>query len=61
MEVSPRTVYRDVRDLVVLSVKGLNCQADHALRASLRKKNIRLRVIKNSLTRRVFGELGIAP
>jgi large subunit ribosomal protein L10 len=54
-----RDTFQNVRDLVVLSVKGLNCQADHALRATLRKKNIRLKVIKNSLTRKVFGELGL--
>jgi large subunit ribosomal protein L10 len=51
--------FQDVRDLVVLSIKGLSCQAEHTLRTSLRKKNIRLQMIKNSLTRRVFGELGI--
>jgi large subunit ribosomal protein L10 len=50
--------FRDVRDLVVLSVTGLNAQADHGLRATLRKKQIRLQVVKNSLTRRVFHELG---
>jgi large subunit ribosomal protein L10 len=49
-----------VRDLVVLSITGLSCQSDHNLRSALRKKNIRLRVVKNSLTRRVFGELGLA-
>jgi large subunit ribosomal protein L10 len=51
--------FRDVRDLVALSVVGLDSKADNQLRLSLRKKNIRLQVIKNSLTRRVFGELGI--
>jgi large subunit ribosomal protein L10 len=51
--------FQKVRDLVVLSVKGLDCHADHALRSKLRKKNIRLQVVKNSLTRRVFGELGM--
>ncbi len=29
--------------LVVLSIKGLNCQVDGSLRATLRKKNIRLK------------------
>src|SRR5947208_5130570 len=51
--------FQDVRDLVVLSIKGLTCHADHTLRSTLRKKKIRLKVIKNSLTRRVFGELGM--
>jgi large subunit ribosomal protein L10 len=52
-------IFQDVRDLVALSVVGLDSKADNQLRLSLRKKNIRLQVIKNSLTRRVFGELGI--
>ena len=54
-----RKTFQDVRDLVVLSITGLNSQADHGLRAALRAKNIRLKVVKNSLTRRVFGELGL--
>jgi len=51
--------FRDVRDLVVLSIRGLAAQADNQLRAALRKKNVRLQMVKNSFTRRVFGELGL--
>jgi large subunit ribosomal protein L10 len=51
--------FREVRDLVAISVVGLDSKADNQLRLALRKKNIHLQVIKNSLTRRVFGELGI--
>lgn len=51
--------FKDVRDMVVLSVKGLSCLGDATLRTALRKKKIRLKVVKNSLTRRVFGELGL--
>jgi hypothetical protein len=51
--------FQSVRDLAVLSVKGLNSLADYSLRASLRKKKIRLQVIKNSLCRRVFKDLGL--
>ena len=54
-----RNTFQDVRDAVVLSVKGLNCQLEGALRATLRKKNIRIKIVKNSLTRRVFDDLGI--
>jgi large subunit ribosomal protein L10 len=54
-----RDTFKEVRDMVVLSITGLNSNADNALRATLQKKNIRLRVIKNSLTRRVFGEMGL--
>jgi len=44
---------------VVLSIKGLTAQADNHLRAALRKKKIRLQMVKNTFTRRVFGELGL--
>jgi large subunit ribosomal protein L10 len=56
---SLRGTFQEVRDVVVLSVKGLNCHLEGSLRATLRKKNIRLKVVKNSLTRRVFDDLGI--
>jgi large subunit ribosomal protein L10 len=54
-----RDTFNGVRDLVVLSIKGLDANAETSLRATLRKKNIRLRGIKNSLTRRVFAEMGM--
>jgi len=54
-----KNTFQDVRDLVVLSIKGVDCQADNKLRLTLRKKNIRLQVVKNSLARRVFDDLGI--
>jgi len=54
-----RKSFDGVRDVVVLSTKGLTCHADSTFRANMRKKNIRLQVVKNSLTRKVFGELGL--
>jgi ribosomal protein L10 len=51
--------FQTVRDLGVLHVKGLNSLGDYTLRASLRKKKIRLKIVKNSLTRRVFKDLGM--
>lgn len=51
--------FQGVRDLVLLSVQGMTCQADQVFRANLRKKNIRVKVVKNSLTRKVFGEIGL--
>jgi ribosomal protein L10 len=54
-----KDTFRDVRDLVVLSVKGLSAQADNQLRGALRKKNIRLQHVKNTFTRRVFDEIGV--
>jgi len=54
-----KQTFQDVRDLVLLSASGINCQADNQMRLDLRKKNIRLQVVKNSLARRVFDEIGI--
>jgi len=54
-----RTTFKEVRDLVVLSANKLNCQLDHQMRSTLRKKSIRLQVVKNSLARRVFDEIGM--
>ena len=54
-----RKSFEGVRDLVVLSAKGLSCLGDSTFRANMRKKNIRLQVVKNSLTRKVFGDIGL--
>lgn len=51
--------FNGVRDMVVLTTKGLTCQGDYMFRAQLRKKSIRLKGVKNSLARRVFNELGL--
>ncbi len=57
---SLKNTFKDVRDLAFLSVKGLAVQGgEAALRSTLRKKKIRLKVVKNSLARRVFSELGL--
>jgi large subunit ribosomal protein L10 len=54
-----RQSFGEVRDLVLLSIKGLNCINEGQFRAALRKKKIRLKAVKNSLTRKVFGEIGL--
>jgi large subunit ribosomal protein L10 len=54
-----KQVFQGIHDMVVLSATKLDCQGDHAIRAALRKKNIRLKVVKNSLARRIFTELGV--
>jgi large subunit ribosomal protein L10 len=51
--------FKDVRDLVFLSIQGVDSQTDNQVRLGLRKKNIRLQQVKNSLTRRVFDKLGL--
>jgi large subunit ribosomal protein L10 len=50
--------FQGIQDLVFLSSSGLSCQTDNQLRLALRKKNIHLQVVKNSLARRVFSDLG---
>jgi len=54
-----RHTFNGVRDLVVLSIKGLNSLGEYSLRANLRKKKIRLKMVKNTLTRKVFAEMGM--
>ena len=54
-----KQTFNNVQDMVVLSSDKLDCQGDHQFRSALRKKNIRLQMVKNSLARRVFGEMGI--
>lgn len=47
------------RSVLILDLKGLDAIAEHKFRKDLRAKKIRVRVLRNSLARRVFGELGI--
>jgi len=54
-----KSTFKDVRDLVLLSASGVSAQTENTLRLQLRKKNIHLHMVKNSLARRVFDELGI--
>jgi large subunit ribosomal protein L10 len=56
---SLKKTFQGVRDVVVLSIQGLGSTTDNAFRTTLRKKNVRVKIVKNSLTRRVFSELGL--
>ncbi len=49
--------FKNVRDMVVLSVEKLSSLGEYTLRAQLRKKGVRLKMVKNSLCRRVLKEL----
>jgi large subunit ribosomal protein L10 len=51
--------FHGVRDLVLLSVSGVDSLTENKMRLDLRKKNIRWHMVKNSLARRVFSEMGI--
>src|SRR3954466_4421361 len=54
-----RNTFGSVRDLVLLNVVGLGAIPENKIRLDLRKKGIRLQMVKNSLARRVFGEMGL--
>jgi large subunit ribosomal protein L10 len=47
------------RSLLIVDLKNLDAIAEHNFRRDLRKKSIRLRVLKNSLARRVFSDMGM--
>lgn len=54
-----KKAFHGVRDLVILSISGVGSQVDNTMRLGLRKKKIFMHVVKNSLARRVFDELGL--
>ena len=49
----------EVRDMVFLNVVGLDGTTENKLRLDLRKKGVTLHQVKNTLARRVLGQLGI--
>jgi len=55
-----KRAFGNVRDMVVLTIDKLTAQSDYTLRSRLRKKQIRLRVVKNTLCRKVFKELNFS-
>lgn len=54
-----KATFGQTRDLVLLSMSGVKARDENQIRLQLRKKNIRLHTVKNSLAARVFKELGI--
>jgi len=56
-----RAKLQDVNDCLLVNVIGLNSEKTSKLRSELRKKNIRLQVIKNSMARRAVDGSPIAP
>lgn len=54
-----KKTFGGVKSLVVLSQTKLAATAENQMRLSLRKKNVLLHQVKNSLARRVFEEMGI--
>jgi large subunit ribosomal protein L10 len=60
MDVLAKT-FKDVKDMVFLSASGIDAITDNKIRLGLRKKNITMMVVKNSLMRRVFTDLKVQP
>ena len=54
---SMRDRFKDVRDLLVVELTGIGGITDNQMRVDLRKKDIHLMVLKNSLAKRVFKDL----
>ena len=54
-----KKTFAQVRDLVFMDITGLDCITDNQFRKALRKKNINLHMVKNSLARRAFDDLGV--
>ncbi len=47
------------RSVLIVDFKDLDAVSENKLRLDLRKKKIRIRALKNSLAKRIFGEIGI--
>jgi len=54
-----KKTFTGVRDLVLLSASGLSALEENQMRLGLRKKKIYMHMVKNSLARRVFSDLGM--
>jgi large subunit ribosomal protein L10 len=54
-----KKTFGNVKTLVVLSQTQLGATAENQLRLTLRKKNVLLHQVKNSLARKVFDDIGI--
>lgn len=54
-------IFADVRDMIVLSISGLDSNDDNTFRTELAKKKVQLFMVKNSFARKVFrDELGMS-
>ncbi len=47
------------RSVLILDLKGLDAVSEFQFRRDLRKKRIKMRVLRNTLARRVFEDMGI--
>jgi large subunit ribosomal protein L10 len=54
-----KQTFSGVKNFVFLSQSSLGAIAENQLRLSLRKKKVRLQLVKNSLARKVFDQMGL--
>ncbi len=54
------TSYRGDKNLIIANFRGINAQQTNTMRSDLSGKNIRLRVVKNSLAAIAFKEVGVS-
>lgn len=54
-----RKTFANVQDMVLLNIQKLDARTTTQMRLDLRKKDIRLHMVKNTLAARVFQELGL--
>jgi large subunit ribosomal protein L10 len=54
-----RQTFKGVRDLVLVEPLKLDSATDYELRKKLREKKIRVKMVKNSLVKKVFTENGV--
>jgi large subunit ribosomal protein L10 len=54
-----RKTFKGVRDLVLLEPLKLDSAADYELRRGLRAKKVRVKMVKNSLVKKIFDENGV--
>lgn len=54
-----RTTIKGVKDMVLLEPLKLDSAADFEMRKKLREKKIRVKMVKNSLVKKVFDENGV--
>jgi ribosomal protein L10 len=55
-----RAAFKGVRDMVLLQPLKVDAATDFEMRKKLREKKIRVKMVKNSLTKKVFTENGVA-
>ena len=56
-----RKSFDGVQDVLVVSLNGVDGIQNNQMRLALRQKNIQLQVVKNTLAKRLFGEIGLGP